>query len=1041
MNVQAGTNAASSAFFPRRTQVLFDWLGSSLVKQAKSETPRPEVFLAPEVWTLLDAFLEALLSPAASKKRKMMMDMDDYRKCFDSTSLVIKVPLLFVFQVSLQLVSTTPQPDIERVILGFLLQNRSSLPVNMSQIIAFIKMLCTKRQQLTRFTELLRISLSIFGQIIASGAANYKKSYPSILQFALDTEVASDEELWIDCWQRCLFPEVDELCAMLKGEILAGLMKNPSKPVDSAFPKTVSIQKLLLVQLSTAAACAPRTLSSIYEAFLRAAEGKVDRESGFNFLAFLISRCPAVKGNAAALAALLAVLHSRGNEIYQQRNDDIYRAQSEIIQNIFEAALKTDDFLLLLQIARLNYYLVLEKFSSQILPKLNDSEDAKQLLGGMFELATQANQMPSFVSSLLAVNAAGKEISFLNDREIQTALAALFSRAIPLSALQNIFTLLAECDAPVKRQLIRPVLKNVDRLLDARLLPKDQYFALQRRCLETRQFDLLVFLVRWTPTHLDLDDSLFEARKRPLALTLALKFKNPARVSVEIDETVSSDDLRLIVDYLPVIAGDCSRSVLKKVAKWLITKEPELLSQLLKNPLFFEIEAFRKPFLSRCKKHNHNNPHVIASLPAEYFDDDEAVELAQAALKSDQTNDDVMRAVLISGHFIRCGVLEALQKEDSFVDFLLRCSSSSSKDDLISKCVEADKSGKLLRKLVKRKPGLSQLARALKYSQSSQFEEEEAAVVVKSVLKLLPSSFNSASDVDDLGVVLEWLGADEAAKLLSKVKVADGARLLALQLRFCPEKASIAEALQRLRESTDPAVQSSLRKGLVSAVKQTRSGDSSCLDLILQDEDTWLSAIGQLLNVPGRSQEAFAHFFAHFDVVQSKQLLPVLKSACQLKRGVTWSTELLARVLGKLRSRLITDGENVCSIWKTLVSQHWWHLRRLSPLFVSCLTEALQMPQLESPLARVIHELGALKIGDLEPFSLLPLLHAFCRSATASRSRPIQLAMNSVMRHFSSQSQLLQLLSSALIVEEEQRLVLRAFLDEYNKFYKFTGRA
>ncbi len=1012
------TQPSKAAHFPRRNQILFDWLAGSLLKQAKGESPRAEVFLCPEVWTLFGVFLESL-TQTTSKKRKL----DDYRKCFDDSALVIKVPLLFVFQVTLQLISTSPEARIEQVILGFLSQNRSSLPVSLSQLVDFIKVLSVKRQHLTAFPQLLKTSLSIFSQIIVSGVANYKKSYPAILHFALNTEVSEEEEaLWIDCWQRCLFPEVDELLAMLKSDTVAGLLKasSTSVAVESVFPKTASIQKLLFVQFSQLKSCSARTLSSIYEAFLRSAAGKLDRQSAFNFLAFLIARCPAVQQDRSALAHLLAVLQSRGNEIYQQRNDEIYRGQSEVIQSIFEAALKEKSYTLLLQVARLNYYLVLDKFPEL---ELDASIEAKELLTGMFELAAQANQMPSFVQSLCAR-------STLEFDEI--SLAALFARSIPVAALYNIYNSLADCQSSVKRALIRSVLKNVDRLLDARLLAKDQFCQLQRVLLKAKHFGLLTFLVRWTPTHVYLDEALFETKEDwPLSLILALKFKTPSRVRIE--HLKESDDLQLIVDYLPVIAAECSSSVLKKTAKWLVQKKPELLVKLLKNPLFFEIEAFRKPFLARCKE----NFDFIADLPAEYFNDEDAVELVEAVIESyEMANEPVLRALLVSGHQVRSTVLESFREKDAFIKALLL---TSEEGNLLSKCVEADKSGKLLKALLKQKPTLQQLACSLHYTTSDRFDSS----INKKVKKLLPSTINER-ELDDLGVILEWLGAEVAAETLESLNLSNESRLMAFKLRFCSGQVNIQEALSLLKKTFVPNDQASLRKGIILAVKKSDQLSAS-LEFLLADGETWLQAISQLLAIPAHSQVAFTHFFAHFDTSSTSQdstyFLPVLKSACQLKRGVQWSGALFAQILAKLRSRLVSDGEEVCAILKLLIGQHWKSLRGLSALLVALLVECLQLPQLESSLARTVHELAGLRVGEVDAFSLLPLLHAFTRSSWASRSKPLLLAVNNLLRHFSSQSQLFQVLSSALIVDEEQRLVLKAFLAEHEKFYKYSGRA
>lgn len=1027
-------SSKSGVYFPGRHQFLFDWLTGSLIKQAKGDSAkRPEVFLAGPVWDLMESFLAVVSQP---KKRRLDAD---YTKCFGGTVLTVKVPLLTIFQASLMLVTSEVEDAgrIQSIILGFLKQNNSSIPVNLSQIMEFISTLSAKAEDLSLFGELLQISLSILNQIIASGAANYKKSYPTLLKFALTQPIRADEvDLWTDCWQKCLFPDVDELLALLTGEAMKKLLKSKRGSVNfsDAFPKTVSIQKLLFVELAALKnAVSPHSLASIYQAFLKSAGERVNRESGFNFLAFLIAHCPAVQVECdeASLANLLAILHARGNEIYQQRNDEIYAAQSAIIELVFLQALKARNFRLLLEIAKLNYYLVVERITD-IVSFIGTGVFEEEFMIGIFKLAAQANQVPVFIDSLLAVSE--WDYSMIDSVNVGDALATLFAKNVPLQTLSLIYSSLSSDPRKLRRSLLKPVSRNIERLIDAHLLDQESYFALQRTALKNKDYDLLTLLVTWTPTHVHLCDELFVEKDAPVELSLALKYKNPQKIAPILEYC---KDYSLIVAYLPLIASDLSEKSLKSVAKWLMMPEQRpLLLQLLASPIFFEIEPFRPVFLKLCA----GDAEIIAKLPAEYMEYDEALQLAKSLLKSDAF--EAMSAVLVdaNGTNLRSGVLNNLITDElkSFSKFL-----QASSGDLISKCVEADKSEELCKYLLKRDDmSLALMARVLKYDKCKNKS------VKKRVEKLL--SKLQLDDLDALEVILAKVDSGKAAEIISRLQ-GDAVKLLALKCKFMPQAVNISEAVNLLKNASSSG--ESLRRNLVAMIKTLPDSEiTAALDALLSgDLECWFLAIGQLLTSPSHSVQAFTHFFAHFDKLSltascdPRSFLATLKAACQLKRNVTWNEALLARVLGTLRSRLVArnsaSGEEICIILRILISQHWRHLKLIAHLLFAILNECIMLPNLDHQLARVINELSSLRLGQIDAYSLLPLMHAFTRAPMANRSRALQMAMNGLLNHINSQPQLLQLLSSALIVEEDQRLILKNFLDEYNKFYKYTGRA
>lgn len=1115
--------------FPRKNQFLFDWLTGSLLKLAKTDSPKPEIFLNRAVWELLGSFGNILMNGSktetVSLKRPLSMitndeEFFDCKKCFDSHSFVIKCPLLTIFQTCLLLlnnsVDSSVEADVERVdpkmicsvILNFVQQNRVSLPVSFTQVTEFIRSLVRSQSSLPSksFLSVLRPTLAILSEIVLGGAANYKKTYPLLVKFSLESACSDEEGIWIDFLKKCLFPQeyIDELLTLLTAPAMLSLLNNGPNtlPVnESTFPKSLTFQKTLFIELANEVK-AVESCPVVYEAFLRAVGPKINRETGFNFFTFLLRRTlilpPSKAMMFSQLAKLISILQARGNEIYQQRNDQIYRDQSAAIEAIFNSALQTEKtpFLLLLSLAKLNYYLVAERLDSIFsLVNLEESlsEDVIEFVVGMFQLAALANQLPVLLEIILKSKL---PIQIVKDQKLQFALVKIFQTSLSPVSLHQIYLSLSENieTSDLCIVLLFPVIRSIIKVVDnVDSFDKDSYLTLQSRLFEMggdSAFTLLTEIVRWSPGTFLLMQDLFNLRanvkigySNSLNLLCTLKCKDPKKISLK-SQVIPDDYELLILKYLPIIAEDLSEKQLESFSVWLLSQEQVCLDTL-KMIKFFEIREMQGPFLNQLVIFINENvgekasfiSEIISLLPCEYLSEEMTVKLIKSlwSLPSAVSS-------LLKSHRKDALTLKSLVKSDNldaFVDYLFKCT----EDDLISKCLQAEHSKELIGKIIvslKSKDCIESVDFVAKMLKYSDFESKELVnFIEKSVINpislLKTSSLLSVKLLDAIDIILEWIVDYKmelvAASILELPREHGSLEVLvraqALRCKF-PARTDLEfinesiEMASKLDEN-DSSVAVTFKKDLLSLVKELPTERvKAFLESLLINENPWRFALGlqasaQLLHATLHASTAFVLLTDNLNSIYDRALkfdqlpafLSVLKSTIQLKKNVTWDSKGIADILGVLRRSRQARPESFEEIFVTLrliVTLHLRQFRNLLPLLITNICESfsgLGSADESVSLGRIISELGSLKRGEIEPFALLPLLHTFIitKYPDASARKPIQMAMNNLMYHLSMRKQLLQLMSTALVVEHEHRLVLKAFIDEFNKFHKYSGKA
>lgn len=260
-----------------------------------------------------------------------------------------------------------------------------------------------------------------------------------------------------------------------------------------------------------------------------------------------------------------------------------------------------------------------------------------------------------------------------------------------------------------------------------------------------------------------------------------------------------------------------------------------------------------------------------------------------------------------------------------------------------------------------------------------------------------------------------------------------------------------------------PAVVAVFRKDLMGLIKGLPlESIKQLIGSLISTTDPWkfalgLQAINQLIHVTTSAPAVFTLFQADIEIIFEKSIkfdltatfLASLKSIIQLKKNVTWESEFISSILGVLRRTRQSKPqchEEIFTISRLIVSLHIRKFRSLLPLLVSVICESfcgISSVEETVGLGRVLSELGSLKRTELEPLALLPILSTFITTKYSSVAikKPLQLAMTSLMYHVGTRKQLLQLLSTALVTEHEHRLLLKAFIDEYNKFHKYSGRS
>lgn len=1112
--------------FPRKNQFLFDWLTGSLLKLARSESPRPEIFLNTSVWELLKIFanvLECKQQQGGSFKRPLRFITDDdeffdFTKSFDSNVFVIKCPLLTIFQTALSLLNRTSEDAAEpemicSVILAFVHQTRVSLPVSFSQVTDFIRSLVRVQSNLppVALTQILCSTLAILSEIVLGGAANYKKTYGLLVKFCLEAAGSeNDKELWIEFIKTCLFSQefVDELLIFITSPAMIAALNDPKTIInESTFPKSLTFQKTLFVELASETTKAFASCPVIFEAFLRAVGPKINRETGFNFFTFLLRKtlphCSTAAIHFTQLAKLISILQARGNEIYQQRNDQIYRDQSAVIEEIFNSALEVDvtqtPFPLLLSLAKLNYYLVADRLPF-ILSRLRQQEltlEVVEFVVGMFELASLANQLAILLEIILKSNL---PLPLVADQKLQSALIRIFQNNLsPLSLHQIYLSLTKEPKqmSALSMVLLVPIIRSIAKVVDnVESFDKNVYAALQRQLITTsspESLNLLVEIVRWTPGTILLIEELFTLHESAssssvdiLNLVFTLKCKEPVKIkcnSLEISNNL------LLLKYLPIIAQDLSSKQCEAFCTWLLEHDKNICISTLKMVEFYEIKTLQEPFLNQLvqfiiNKSDCNDEYVaeiVSLLPWEYVNDKVVAELIKTLWRRPVVVSQLLR--LPSPLNVRVSTIKSLVSSDikSFVDFLFVYKEDS--DDFVSKCFQAEHSSKLIKSvLVKLKSEpcalfkIEFIAKMLKFAD---FENSELISFIETEInpiKMLKSAGSvSVAMLDALDIILEWI-VDYRMEMVagcilalptdqSDLLVAVRAQALKCKfpartdVEFINESVNLASKL-----SADSPVAVTFKKDLLSLIKELPCDTVRSLleSFLLNHASIWkfslgLQALNQLVHLVKHVPSAFSIFNDNLDTIYSQSLkfnlipsfLAVLKSFVQLKKNVSWDSHGIANILGVLRKARQAQPQSYEEVFVTLRLISTLHLRQcraLLPLLVSNVCEAFaEVSSVDeaTALGRVLSELGSLRRGELEPFALLPILHTFISTKFSSSAlrKPLQLAMNSVMYHLGSKKALLQLLSTALVVDHEHRVILKSFIEEFNKFHKYSGRA
>lgn len=1132
--------------FPRKNQYLFDWFTGSLLKLAKSESPKAEIFLDTSVWELMKEFSLILFkkcenSPSSGLKRSINFitndeEFFDYRKCFDSQVFGIKCPLLTIFQTSLSLLSECVEEErrtllICSVILRFLQQNRVSLPVSFSQVTDFVRSLvkCKERESLPSesFKQILSPTLNILSEIVLGGSANYKKTYPLLVKFCIESaggNLTDEIEIWIEFIKKCLFPTEfhDELLTFLQL-----VPSDKSKTLD--FPKSLTFQKGLFIELATNIK-AVESCPIIYEAFLRSVGIKINRETGFNFFTFLLRKTlpNSVALYSTQLAKIISVLYERGNEIYQQRNDEIYRKQSAVIEEIFNYAIESlkfensdvtskeciknsSAFPLLLSLARLNYYLVAERLNLIFSNNSNSSKHVIKFIIGMFELAALANQLPVLLEIIMKSDLS---IETFKDDQLQVALIRIFNFNLsPISLHQIYLLLIKELTVNTKTLLLLvPVIRSIVKVVDnVESFDFELYANLQRQLLNFKQpeaLNLLSEIVRWSPGTFLLIDELFNVGFKDLNLIFTLKCKDPSRISCKSLEH-SEESYGLVLKYLPIIADDMESSQLEEFCSWLIRNDKNLCISTLKMIKFYEIKAIREPFINSLIEMVDTMiasssvlgylDEIIKLLPWEYLSDEMVIELIKKrwfTLSNSNSNSIPHLLTLPSPLNLRKEVLKSLVSTDlsKLVDFLFNeiAEKEGDFDDFLSKCFSAEHSREFVKAfLAKFEDGNSALkikyvAKMLKYSN---FQSEEIISFIETRLDLVQTVKNrtiplTVDILNDLDIILEWIVDYRmelvAASILSLPLPLPSAssdsncnndlkiyvRCQALRCKFPARTDSdfIIESIELASKLSESPVAVTFKKDLLSLIKELPSDQvKNLLEAFLSADDAWklslgLQAFNQLLHISAHIQTTFTLFNDNLEKIYIRSLefngipgfLAVLKSIIQLKKNVTWESKGISNILGILRRARQAQPKSFDEIFVTLrfvITLHLRQFRSLLPLLVSNICEAISggVNSLEesTALGRILGELGSLRRGELEPFALLPILHSFITSKYPSSliRKPLQLSMTNLMYHLGTKKQLLQLMSTALIVEHEHRVILKSFIDEYNKFHKYSGRA
>ena len=535
-------------------------------------------------------------------------------------------------------------------------------------------------------------------------------------------------------------------------------------------------------------------------------------------------------------------------------------------------------------------------------------------------------------------------------------------------------------------------------------------------------------------------------------------------------------------------------SALNSFSAWLLENESICL-KTLNIVKFFEISSLQAPFLDqllvkieKCENYDFVLK-VIKLIPWEYLSDDIVLKLIKSLWKCPEAVGCLIS--LPSPFNIRKVAIKKLVVSDLnfFVDFLM---DYAAKDDLLSKCLQMEHSSALVCEILDRsriQSSLLQIQLVAKMLKFSDFKSSELISFIEDVInpsKLMRerTEIVSVEFLDALDVILEWVINYKIELVASCIlalpdnsidNLEISVRSQALRCKF-PARTDIEFINESVNLASklygkDSPVALTFKKDFLSLLKEIPS-DFRIKELMESfllnssgsgdSETIWkfglgLQAINQLIHVSNHVPLIFSIFTDNLGVIYNLSLkfelipgfLVALKSIVQLKKNVTWKAQGVSKILGVLRKARQAHPECFDEIFITLrliISLHLRHFKSLLPLFVSNVCESFEgISSLEESigLGRIISELGSLRRGDVEAFALFPILNTFISTKFNSPvfKKSLQLAMNNLMYHLGTKKQLLQLLSTALVVEHEHRVILKSFIDEYNKFHKYVGRA
>ena len=260
-------------------------------------------------------------------------------------------------------------------------------------------------------------------------------------------------------------------------------------------------------------------------------------------------------------------------------------------------------------------------------------------------------------------------------------------------------------------------------------------------------------------------------------------------------------------------------------------------------------------------------------------------------------------------------------------------------------------------------------------------------------INVLQADEVSIEFVDSLDTILEWTlnNLDNKEEFVAKcilrlpsnnVNLALSVRCQAMKckyparndMKFIEESIELASKLDYCNE-----VIAVFKKDLMSLIKGLPIDQvKELIESFISANDSWrfalgLQAITQLLHVTTTSPVIYALFVRNVQEMYEKSIkfdmipgfLASLKSIIQLKKNVTWESEIISDILGvlrKVRQSKPQCYEEVYTIQRLIVSPHIRRFRNLIPLLITTICECFNgIGSVDESVAlgRVLSELGS----------------------------------------------------------------------------------